>query len=112
VEGKAVAEKPRWKDFALLGGYYSGLEMLVRGNRPEYHPVGIAEAGGSLEIVKEAKSMVFDPYPNFESKEYKSTWRGAYKECSYGVDPSGRRRGRPEVRTFEGVPQGMGFTYF
>jgi len=108
AEGQAVAEKPRWADFALLEGYYSGLGRLVKGNRPEYPPVEIAEAAGSLEVVEEAKSMVFDPYPDFWSKEYERTWRGAYKECSYGVDFSGRERGRPEVRTFEGIPQGMG----
>ena len=111
AEGQAVAEKPRWADFALLEGYYSGLGRLVRGDRPEYPPVEISEAAGSLEVVKEAKSMVYDPYPDFLSKEYQSTWRGAYKECSYGVDFSGGERGRPEVRTFEGIPQGMGSNY-
>ena len=114
AEAKATLEKPRWEDFALLEGYYSGLARLVRGNRPEYPPVGTTEAAGDLEVVEEeeAKSMVFDPYPDFWSEEYKSTWQGVYKECSYGVDLSGKKRGRPEVRTFEGIPQGMGFGYF
>jgi len=113
AEAKATLEKPRWEDFALLEGYYSGLGRLVRGNRPEYPPAGITEAVGGLEAVEEeAKSMVFDPYPDFESEEYRGTWQGVYKECSYGVDLSGRRRDRPEVRTFEGIPQGMGFWSF
>ena len=114
TEAKATLEKPRWEDFALLEGYYSGLGRLVRGNRPEYPPVGTTEAVGGLEVVEEeeAKSMVFDPYPDFESEEYRSTWQGVYKECSYGVDLSGRERDRPEVRTFEGIPQGMSFGHF
>ncbi|RPA97635.1 hypothetical protein L873DRAFT_1689983 [Choiromyces venosus 120613-1] len=107
AKAKAAAEKPRWEDFTLLEGYYSGLGRLVRGNRLECPPVGSTVAAGSVEALEDVKSIVFNPYPDFKSKEYRSTWRGEYKECSYGVDLSGKQRPRPEVRTFEGIPEGM-----
>ncbi|CUS12424.1 unnamed protein product [Tuber aestivum] len=112
AKATAVAEKPRWEGFTLLEGYYSGLGRLVRGGRREYPPMGITGAAGSQETLKEVKSVVFNPYPDFGSKEYKSTWQGAHEECSYGVDLSGKKRGRPEVRTFEGIPEGMGIGDF
>ncbi|KAG0125638.1 hypothetical protein HOY82DRAFT_571435 [Tuber indicum] len=107
TQAKAVAEKPRWEGFALLEGYYSGLARLVKDNRPEYPPLGDTGVVEDLEVSSEGKSVVFNPYPDFGSKEYRGTWRGTYKECSYGVDLSGKKRGRPEVRTFEGIPEGM-----
>ncbi|PWW74238.1 hypothetical protein C7212DRAFT_358953 [Tuber magnatum] len=112
AKAKVAVEKPRWEDFTLLEGYYSGLGRLVRGSRPEYPPIGITGDLGSPEVMKEAKSAVFNPYPDFGSEEYKSAWWGTYKGCSYGTDLSGKKRDRPEIRTFEGIPQGMGSGHF
>lgn len=106
----------------MLQGYYRGLFSLVEEgvNVPEYPP-GLATAQEAAGKVKRpgavegggrrARSRRWSPYPEYKSEEYRKTWVGEYKECSFDeeVVKWGNRtgRGRPEVRVFGGAPEGM-----
>ncbi|KAA8906408.1 hypothetical protein FN846DRAFT_907020 [Sphaerosporella brunnea] len=96
-----------WARFPKLKKYYAGLYTLVNddANVPEYPPTHVNKAGGAedrgqLGALK--KSRVFDPYPKYTSPKYREMWEGEYKECSFG-----KGRARPEIRVFDGVPEGM-----
>jgi hypothetical protein len=101
-----------WARFPKLKKYYAGLYTLVGDsvNVPEYPPpsrVAGEGAGGNKsddrgQLGALAKSRVFDPYPKYSSPEYRELWEGEYKQCSFGDT-----RARPEIRVFDGVPEGM-----
>lgn len=98
----------------MLKGYYKGMFTLVSedANTPEYPP-GLSAAREVNRTVgnrpgRDAKSRVWSPYPSYESVEYRQGWEGAYQECSFDEEQVGNRtRGRPEVRVFDGTPEGM-----
>ncbi|KAF8252733.1 hypothetical protein K440DRAFT_631672 [Wilcoxina mikolae CBS 423.85] len=95
-----------WMRFPKLKKYYAGLYTLVpiNMNVPEYPPpktLGKSDNGrGELGALK--KSRVFNPYPDYSSDAYRSEWEGEYRHCSFGEG-----REAPEVRVFDGIPEGM-----
>lgn len=110
-----------WRRFPLLNGYYKGLFTLVEeaSNVPEYPP-GIALAQAADARIKRpdaikgdgqrAKARAWNPYPEYAGEEYRKTWEGQWRECSFDEEPAAagnRTRGRPEVRVFDGTPEGM-----
>ncbi|KAI5857872.1 hypothetical protein BZA05DRAFT_330959 [Tricharina praecox] len=111
-----AGEERLWRRFPKLKKYYAGLytQVMDKWNVPEFPPRrggigggggggdGGEGGGGRGELAATKKSRVFEPYPAYESKSYQEVWEGAYVQCSFGEG-----RARPEVRVFEGVPEGM-----
>jgi len=104
-----AGEERLWRRFPKLKKYYAGLYTQVpdAANVPEFPPPrkgrpGTVGDSGRGEFAATKKSKVFDPYPKYDSKEYREIWDGEYRQCSFGEG-----RERPEVRVFEGVPEGM-----
>lgn len=110
-----------WDRFPVLQNYYKGMFTLVEegSNVPEYPP-GMAVAHEAADKVKRpdavkgggkrAKSRSWNPYPEYKSDGYRKVWEGEYKECSFDEDMVGnwtKRRGRPDMRVFDGTPEGM-----
>lgn len=105
-----------WDRFPFLSGYYKGLFTLIEqaSNVPEYPP-GMAVALEKDARIKrpnaikgdgrQAKSRAWSPYPEYGSDEYRRSWEGEWNECSFGE--GNRTRGRPQVRVFDGTPEGM-----
>jgi hypothetical protein len=98
-----------WGRFSRLRSYYTGLYQLIPEelNVPQYPPMNDGEgeeirASGRGALGVTAKSRIFDPYPDYSSVAYRSVWAGEYRECSFGEG-----RLKPEVRVFDGVPEGM-----
>ncbi|KAH0611989.1 uncharacterized protein H6S33_010041 [Morchella sextelata] len=110
---------PRPETFPFLKNYYKGLFSLANSdmNVPEYPPrlaherelvLGSSRPDAVTGGGKTAGSRAFSPYPKYDHDEYRRTWEGEYKECSFDEDEnSGETRGRPEIRVFDGAPEGM-----
>lgn len=106
-----------WERFPELTGYYKGLFTLIEtaSNIPEYPP-GMAFAHEADARIKRpdaikgdgrrAMSRVWNPYPEYASEAYRRAWEGEWSECSFG-EVGGVARERPEVRVFDGTPEGM-----
>jgi hypothetical protein len=125
-----------WLRFPKLTKYHAGLYNLIpfESNKPEYpqaeplSELGQGKAGDSSENKEKAngsndyetkktenrgslgvtaKSRVFNPYPNYSSAEYRAQWDGDFVPCSFGYTINGTPRDRPEIRVFDGIPEGM-----
>lgn len=99
-----------WVRFEKLPAYFAGVDTIVpvAEHTPEYPRIkknSSAEAGGEGKKKqpkkKKRESREFNPYPDYAGEEYKRKWPGEYVECGFG------ERERPEVRVYDGVPQGM-----
>lgn len=99
-----------WKRFVPLRRYYGGLYTLVAAgaNVPEFpapHALPLSPSSpppGRGELAALKKSRVFNPYPDYGSATYRREWAGQHRACSFGAG-----RAVPEVRVFDGVPEGM-----
>lgn len=108
-----------WDRFPLLKGYYKGLFTLIEqaSNVPEYPPrmAVVSEVDARIkrpDAIKgdgrRARSRAWSPYPDYGSAEYRKVWEGEWSECSFGGSRNGSRtRARPQVRVFDGTPEGM-----
>ena len=108
---KQPPKPPPWEDFPFLKRYFGGIRSLVprTENVPEYpndQEIQSAPSNASSEAHKKLslpKSLPFDPYPDYQSANYKSVYEEKH-ECF--LDPENLIR-IPSVRYYEGVPLGQ-----
>lgn len=114
---------PTWEKFPFLKRYHGGIRSLVpkSQNKPEYpnkdgEYVAKEKFGldGDLDVPESAdrklakrvpQAQVFDPFPEYSSKEYKET-HTSMRECFVGTNLSTPVRA-PPVYAYNGVPEGM-----
>lgn len=111
-----------WEDFIFLKRYYGGIRTLVKRdqNVPEYPrdedeaPVKIEPEAETPAPTEDAaapparkrdipKSLRFDPYPNYNAQEYVQEF-GDKVDCFLDEKKTVKI---PQVRIYEGVPQGF-----
>lgn len=106
-----------WERFPMLTDYYKGLFTLIEtaSNIPEYPPGLAFEQEVDARIKRpdaikgdgrRARSRAWNPYPGYAAEAYRRAWEGEWSECSFG-EVGNTTRGRPEVRVFDGTPEGM-----
>lgn len=108
---KQPPRPPPWEDFPFLKRYFGGIRSLVarEENVPEY-PSDREFESAPLNASSEAhekkslpKSLPFDPYPDYQSADYKSLYEEKH-ECF--LDPEDLIK-IPPVHYYEGVPLGQ-----
>ena len=108
---KQPPKPPPWEDFPFLKRYFGGIRSLVprEENIPEYpreQEPESAPLNTTIEALKRKsvpKSLPFDPYPDYQSKAYKSDYAKMH-ECFLDLED---RIQVPRVRYYQGVPLGQ-----
>ena len=118
-ENKPPPPPPTWEGFPFLKRYHGGIRTLVSKseNKPEYPdkegeyvPKEKIDQGENPQDDQGSRNhpppfVVFNPYPNYSSEEYKNTHPEVH-ECFIGTGQAQPMR-VPPVRVYEGVPEGM-----
>lgn len=109
---KQTLKPPPWESFEFLKRYHGGIRTLTakEKNVPEYpnededtaEPISNATVS-SRKASSLPQSIAFDPYPNYESDDYKSRFHEKY-ECF--LDSNGLVR-IPKVHYYSGVTEGF-----
>ncbi|ODH50411.1 hypothetical protein GX48_03526 [Paracoccidioides brasiliensis] len=112
-------EKPtsaQWENFPFLTRFYGGIKTLVprQDNVPEYPidgmvekimdlPTGDGKRGESGKKAETMRSTVFNPYPDYKSKNYIEKY-GVKSDCFLDAE---KKVTIPPVRHFPGIPKGF-----
>lgn len=97
---------PPWESFQTLKGYYAGIRTLVPGdqNIPEYpRDEEAVRTSISAEFTERRSYSNFNPYPNYNSPDYKSK-HGPTFDCF--LDDKTEKT-LPAVQSYSGLPQSM-----
>lgn len=109
---KQVPKPPQWESFPFLTRYFGGIRSLVSRemNVPEYPSDPDVRKNPDINATTTvrgqkllAKSVTFDPYPDYSSTAYQADYEKKH-ECF--LDDEGLAR-IPEVRYYAGIPKGF-----